>query len=110
MVAPKLDLSGDNAIERGASFDRIFSVCNQPNLTDFQGYCEVKNKAGQVIATPSIIVLTPTTFSISLSHTQTASMDAGEYDYDVKFVSTNNRFFAARGKVQIIETITSNPP
>lgn len=114
MVAHKIDLVGEHAIEKGADYIRYFSTCNHPRLTEYNGFCEIRTKGGngQVIVSPIITVTDDTHYELKINHSDTENLTTlGEFEYDIKFVENTNAdvFYSIRGKVQIIDNITELP-
>lgn len=105
-----IDLINENAIEIGATYKASFRLCNHPDLTLFTGVCQIRtnNTATTAILTPVVNIITKDTFSIDLDFdVYPSDIAAGNYQYDVLFRNTDQRFYAVGGKIQIVKRITA---
>lgn len=109
MVAANLNFDKENTIDIGASFKATIQLCDAPNLLDYQGRCDVRanEDSTEILLQPSITIANHDTFNITIPHTvYNSSFNAGNYRYDVLFYKTDDRFFAIRGTMAFVKTIT----
>jgi hypothetical protein len=105
-----IDLINENAIEIGATYKASFRLCNHPDLLLFTGVCQIRvnNTSTTAILTPIVNIITKDTFSIDLDFdVYPDNLAAGNYQYDVLFSSSGERFYAVGGKIQIVKRITA---
>lgn len=107
-----LDLVNENQVNIGATYRLQIQLCNAPDLTQYTGFCQVRESVGStvIILTPRINVLSKDIFEIFIPHTDfTLSNLPGNYLYDVGFnkLDSSERFYTVAGKIQLVRRVTT---
>lgn len=104
-----IDLIGDSAINIGATYKVQMQLCNAPDLTMYAGVSQIKqsNTSTDIVMAFTVNVLSKDIFELVLPHTAfTPTVLPGNYQYDVLFYKSDNRFYPVSGKVALIKRIT----
>lgn len=106
----QLDLINEAAINIGESYEIGVQLYNADDLTGYSGFCQIRQSPAStdIILSPVISVLSKDTFSINVDFDgYPLNLVPGTYQYDVLFSSSEKRFYAICGKVQILKRITN---
>lgn len=110
MVASKLDLKEENAVEIGADYSLTIQLCGADDLTLYQGICNIKASldSAEILLSPTIQIVNKDTFNINIAFSNyPPTVVAGNYIYDVLFYKTDKRFYAIEGKIQVLKRVTT---
>lgn len=110
MVASKLDLNNELAVEIGANYDLTIQLCGCDDLTLYQGICNVKSDllATTILFSPTIEIVNKDTFKLLINFGSIPlNLLNSTAIYDVLFFNLLSRFFAVEGKMQLIKRVTT---
>lgn len=118
MAAGIFDLTGDNAIEQGATWSRVITWKDNAdvliNNTGYSARMKIKrdpNSLTDILSLTSGTGITlggaAGTITITITDAQTAAIDAGNYFYDLEMVSGGGLVIRLlKGKVHVSAEIT----
>lgn len=104
-----IDLINNEAIEINSTYQASFKLTGFADLTQFVGECQIKvsNAESAVVLSPDVNIINKDIFSINVAFDDyPIDISPGNYQYDVLFSNSSERFYAVGGKVQIVRRIT----
>jgi hypothetical protein len=104
----EINLIAQYAINIGSSYDLKIQLNNNPDLSNYDGLCQIRDSDDNLILSPTIEVLSNDIFSIKISPTDFVNTSPGTFLYDVLFnhKTDNSKFYPVAGKCQIVKRVT----
>jgi len=106
-------MSNNLEINQGADYTRTATVLNAANvpinLTGYSVSAQIRKNSTSstyVAFSTAVTDVVNGKISISLTHTQTAAMAAGKYEYDIFIIGTTAQYKVTDGIITLIPRIT----
>lgn len=110
MVAQKIDLIDQLAVEIGSDYQQNFKICGL-NLADYSGECEVKlDPDAETLLTVVITIVGNDILTLSIPNASyPINIESGIYNYDILLThkEKSTKKYLMYGEIEIIQRITS---